>query len=93
MAKLLATPETRADIDTAEIMSYAVDPAKKSIDVKIAKRAAGETAPNAVLRHVISGADYDTLMDAMGDNLKDLKTQLEDALWAELEAKGVVDVA
>lgn len=92
MAKTLTTTEIKADWDTAEIMSYTVNLTKKTIEVKICKRAAAETTPGIVLQWVIRDTDYDALMDAMGDAAKDLKTQLEDALWTELEAKSVIDV-
>ena len=93
MAKSLAAPESLGlDMDKVQL-EMIWRPESKYLEMKMSKYNASE--PNKMLkvvRHIMAEADYDTMMNAMGDAAKDLKTQLEDGLWADAVAKGKISL-
>lgn len=94
MAKNLAAPESLGpDKDKAQ-MEMLWKPESKHLEMKLHKyNAADSSKILEVVRHIMEEADYDALMDAMGDAGKTLKEQLEDGLWADAVAKGKISLA
>jgi hypothetical protein len=95
MVKSLAAAIPQPDIDKARLMSVSVEPFSKMMKVQLAK--GYESGEDFILKsastHMISGDDYDELMDAMGDPAKALKDSLEEGIWAKLVAMGVIELA
>lgn len=95
LIKTLATPISQPDIDKTRLMSVSVEPFAKMMKVQLAK--GYEDGDNFVVKsassHVISGDDYDTLMDAMGDPAKSIRESLEEGIWAKLVADGVIELS
>lgn len=91
--KNLASPVTRPDLDVAHCAEMIWRPESKYLEMKICLMNSSEGKPSKIVRHVVAEEDYDSMMDAMGDDQKDLKTQLEDALWADAEDKGAISLA
>jgi hypothetical protein len=94
MAKSLAAPESQGpDKDEAQ-MEMLWKPELKHLEMKLCKYNSGNPEKMLeVVRHIMEEADYDALMDAMGDAGKSLKEQLEDGLWADAVAKGKINLA
>lgn len=94
LVKNLTNPIAQPSIDKARLMNVIVDPEKKVMKITLAKgyEDSGEFMVKMVSDHIISGDDYDQLMDASGDPLKTVRESLEEGIWAKLEAMGLIDV-
>lgn len=95
MIKELATPITQPSIDKAKLLFVQVDPFGKSLQVQVARgfETDGTFDVKSVSTHMISGADYDTLMSTAGDPAKGLGEALEGAIWTKLVAIGAIVLA
>ena len=94
MAKTIPT-EAVQDKTSASILSYVIEPAKKSLHVNWAKgyMDASVFVPVESYSDVISGSDYDAIADAMGDDAKSLGDQFEDKIWDWLVAQGKITLS
>lgn len=92
--KTLTTPESQPDIDRAELCVNWDIPNKilKVCLMKGLDDGNGNLNTKSAVNYNISGDDYDSIMNAMGDPNKMQKDQLEDSVWAWLETKGHVDI-
>ena len=86
--KTLVNPEVQPDWNKAELLQCNIDSSKRLIRAVVGKGYdnAGSLEIKKEISIVISDADYDTIMDAMGDNTKMQREQLEDAIWAYIDA-------
>ena len=95
LIKSLASPVAQPDIDKARLMSVMVEPFNKMMKVQLAKgfEVDSEFVLKSASNHMISGDDYDALMDSMGDPAKSIKDSLEEGIWAKLVDMGVIELA
>ena len=94
LVKLLAQAEAQPTIDKAKLLSVNVEPSLKNMRVEVAKgyEANNEFVIKSVANYSISGDNYDALMMAMGNPSLAVGAMLQEAIWAKLEAMGVLDV-
>lgn len=94
MSKTIPT-EVRPDKTSVSILSYIIEPVKKSLHVNWAKGYMDESVfvPVESFSDVIDGDDYDTLSESMGDDSKSLKEQFEDKIYAWLVAEDKVTLS
>ena len=94
LVKLLAQSEAQPAIDKAKLLSVEVEPASQRMKVQLAKgyEVSGEFMVKSVAVYYISDADYDAMMQSMGNPAMAVGEMLQEAIWAKLEAMAVIDV-
>lgn len=94
LVKLLAQAEAQPSIDKVRLHNVAVDPSQKLMSVHVAKgyEVSGEFMVKSMSVYHISGTDYDEVMQAMGNPALAVGEMLQEAIWAKLEAMGILDL-
>ena len=92
--KTLANPESQPSIDKAKLSLLNWNISKEEIVICLCKGfvSNGLFELSSVKNYTISGSDYNTIMNAMGDSSKQQKDQLEDAIWSWLQSNNYVSL-